>query len=70
MVRKVEVRERAGNLRLDVFAVGDSELEVWAASKQLMALEQALKRTVKIVAHKAEDTGETARSRTRKKRAA
>ena len=70
VVRKVEVRERAGNLRLDVFAVGDSELEVWAASRQLMALEQALKRPVKIVAHKAEDTGEPARPRARKKRAA
>ena len=70
VVRKVEVHERAGNLRLDVFAVGDSELEVWAASRQLMALEQALERPVKIVAHKAEDTGEPVRSRTRKKRAA
>jgi exopolyphosphatase/guanosine-5'-triphosphate,3'-diphosphate pyrophosphatase len=70
VVKRIEVRERAGNLRLDVFAVGDSELEVWAASRQLTALEQALDRPVKIVAHKAEDTGERERPRTRKKRAA
>ena len=42
VVRRIEVRERAGTLRLDVFAVGDSELEVWAATRQLAALESAL----------------------------
>jgi hypothetical protein len=34
-----------------VYAVGDSELEVWAANRQLPALESALKRTAKIIAH-------------------
>jgi exopolyphosphatase/guanosine-5'-triphosphate,3'-diphosphate pyrophosphatase len=70
VVRKVEVRERAGVLRLEVFAAGDGELEVWAASRQLLALEQALKRPVKIVAHKVEDAEETAKPRARRKRAA
>jgi hypothetical protein len=50
-------------IRLDVFAVGDSELEVWAANKQLPAMEAALKRPVKIVAHHEEDTEEPARIR-------
>jgi exopolyphosphatase / guanosine-5'-triphosphate,3'-diphosphate pyrophosphatase len=51
VVRKVEVRERNGALRLDVYAVGDVELEVWAANRQLSALEATLGRTAKIVAH-------------------
>jgi exopolyphosphatase/guanosine-5'-triphosphate,3'-diphosphate pyrophosphatase len=70
VVRRVEVRERAGLLRLDLFAVGDSELEVWAANRQLPALEAALKRPVKIFAHEEEDTGEQARPRAKRKRAA
>ena len=51
VVRKVEVRERNGALRLDVYAVGDAELEVWAANRQLDSLEATLGRTAKIVAH-------------------
>ena len=51
VVRKVEVRARNGALRLDVYAVGDAELEVWAANRQLDSLEATLGRTAKIVAH-------------------
>ena len=70
VVRRIEMRERAGTLRLDVFAVGDSELEVWAATRQLSALESALKRPVKIVAHHEEESEEAAKPRSRKTRAA
>ena len=64
VVRKVEVRERVGTLRLNVFAVGDAELEGWAANRQLKALESALERPAKIVAHHLEEAEEPARSRT------
>ncbi len=63
VVRKVEARERAGTVRIDVFAVGDSELEVWAANRQLSQLEAALKRPVKIVAHHLQEPDEAARPR-------
>ena len=66
VIKRLEARERAGQLRLDVFAVGDSELEVWAAHRQLHALEQALKRPVKIVPHHEEDAEEPARTRRRR----
>ena len=65
VIKRLEVRERAGMLRLDVYAVGDSELEVWAGNKQLHALEEALKRQVKIAAHAEEDAEEPARARKR-----
>jgi exopolyphosphatase / guanosine-5'-triphosphate,3'-diphosphate pyrophosphatase len=68
VVRKVDVRDRAGTLRLDVSAIGDSELEVWAANRQLKALEDALKRSARIVAHHVDEPDETARPR--KKRGA
>jgi exopolyphosphatase/pppGpp-phosphohydrolase len=48
VIRGIEVRERLGELRINVQAVGDSELEVWAAHKQVIALEEALGRTVTI----------------------
>jgi exopolyphosphatase / guanosine-5'-triphosphate,3'-diphosphate pyrophosphatase len=51
VVRKVEIRERAGSLLLDVFAVGDSELEVWAANRALAVFEHILGRSAKIVSH-------------------
>lgn len=63
VVRKVEVRERVGTLRLNVFAVGDAELEAWAANRQLKALESALGRPARIVAHHLEDAEEPARTR-------
>ena len=48
VIRGIEVRERLGELRINVQAVGDAELEVWAAHKQMVALEEALGRTVTI----------------------
>ena len=48
VVRGIEVRERLGEVRLNVQAVGDAELEVWAAHKQAKALEEALGRKVRI----------------------
>jgi exopolyphosphatase / guanosine-5'-triphosphate,3'-diphosphate pyrophosphatase len=46
VIRGLEVRERLGELRIKVQAVGDAELEVWAAHKQTQALEEALERKV------------------------
>jgi exopolyphosphatase / guanosine-5'-triphosphate,3'-diphosphate pyrophosphatase len=65
VVRKLDVRERAGTLRLDVSAVGDSELEVWAANRQLSVLEDALKRPSRIVAHHLNEPDEPAKLRRR-----
>ena len=48
VVRGLEVRERMGELRINVQAVGDAELEVWAAHRQAAALEEALQRRVRI----------------------
>ena len=48
MVRGLEIRERLGELRINVQAVGDAELEVWAAHKQTRALELALDRKIRI----------------------
>ena len=65
------VRERQGALRLDVYAVGDAELEVWAARRQQAAFEKALDRQARIVAHHLKEPDEPARrarKRTRKPR--
>ena len=48
VVRGLEIRERLGELRINVQAVGDAELEVWAAHKQAGALELALDRKIRI----------------------
>src|SRR6478735_3580562 len=48
VIRGIEVRERLGDIRIKVQAVGDAELEVWAAHKQEKALEEALDRKVSI----------------------
>ncbi len=48
VIRGLEVRERLGELRIKVQAVGDAELEVWAAHKQAGALEIALDRKIRI----------------------
>jgi hypothetical protein len=48
VIRGIEVRERLGEVRINVQAVGDAELEVWAAHKQVAALEEALDRKVRI----------------------
>jgi exopolyphosphatase/guanosine-5'-triphosphate,3'-diphosphate pyrophosphatase len=61
VVRKVTVQTRADALRIDVYAVGDAELEVWAARRQQLPLEQALGRTARIVAHRLQEPDEPAR---------
>jgi exopolyphosphatase / guanosine-5'-triphosphate,3'-diphosphate pyrophosphatase len=48
VIRGLEARERLGELRIKVQAVGDAELEVWAANKQTQALEEALARKVRL----------------------
>jgi exopolyphosphatase/guanosine-5'-triphosphate,3'-diphosphate pyrophosphatase len=48
VVRGIEMRERLGEIRIKVQAVGDAELEVWAAHKQARALEEALDRRIRI----------------------
>jgi exopolyphosphatase/guanosine-5'-triphosphate,3'-diphosphate pyrophosphatase len=48
VIRGLEVRERLGDLRINVQAVGDAELEVWAANKQIGAIEEALERKARI----------------------
>jgi exopolyphosphatase/guanosine-5'-triphosphate,3'-diphosphate pyrophosphatase len=48
VVRGLQVRERLGELRIQVQASGDAELEVWAAHRQAKALEEALGRKVRI----------------------
>ncbi len=71
VVRKVMVRERQGTLRLDVYAVGDAELEVWAARRQQAAFEKALDRQARIVAHHLKEPDEPARrARKRPRKAA
>jgi exopolyphosphatase/guanosine-5'-triphosphate,3'-diphosphate pyrophosphatase len=46
VIRGIEARERMGEIRIKVQAVGDAELEVWAAQKQVHAIEEALDRKV------------------------
>ena len=48
VIRGIEVRERLGVISIKVQAVGDAELEVWAAHKQAAAVEEALDRKVRI----------------------
>ena len=48
VIRGIEVRERLNVINIKVQAVGDAELEVWAAHKQSSALEDALERKIRI----------------------
>ncbi|MDP3719683.1 MAG: Ppx/GppA phosphatase family protein [Acidobacteriota bacterium] len=48
VIRGLEMRERLGQLRIKVQALGDAELEVWAAHKQAKALEEVLDRKIRI----------------------
>ena len=48
VVKGLEVRERLGALKIKVQAVGDAELEMWAAHRQAGVLEEALDRRVRI----------------------
>ena len=68
VVRKIEVQDRAGKLTMNVYAVGDSELEVWAANRHLPSIAETLQRSVKIVAHHMQEPDEGARQRSRKRR--
>jgi len=70
VVRKVEVHERAGAIRLDVYSVGDAELEVWAANKQLPLFETTLKHPAKIVAHHLREADDSAKATKRPSKAA
>jgi exopolyphosphatase/guanosine-5'-triphosphate,3'-diphosphate pyrophosphatase len=63
VVKSIEVRARAGVLRLAVYATDDSELEVWAANRQIDVLSQALDRTIRIVPLHRRDVDEPARRR-------
>ena len=67
VVRKIEVQDKDGTLTLNVFAVGDSELEVWAANRHLSSLDETLHRTVKIAAHHMQDPDDGAKPRARTK---
>ena len=51
LVRELEIRDRGGDLRLQLQAVGDAELEVWAANRQLGILEEELGRKIRIEVH-------------------
>jgi exopolyphosphatase / guanosine-5'-triphosphate,3'-diphosphate pyrophosphatase len=51
VVKSVEVHTQADGLTLDVHAVGDSELEVWAAIRQLPVLSEELDQSMQIAAH-------------------
>lgn len=48
VVRGIKVSERLGELRIDLKAVGDAELEMWAAHRQAAALEEVLHRKVRL----------------------
>jgi exopolyphosphatase/guanosine-5'-triphosphate,3'-diphosphate pyrophosphatase len=70
VVRKIEVKDKAGTLTLDVYAVGDSELEVWAANRHLASLGEALDRSTKIAAHHMQEPEDGAKPKKQKKPAA
>jgi exopolyphosphatase/guanosine-5'-triphosphate,3'-diphosphate pyrophosphatase len=70
VVKSVDVRTRGKTLTLHVSAVGDSELEVWAASGHLPILAEELNRTVLIAAHhvvEADAIGGAKKTTTKKK---
>ncbi|MGQ0734732.1 MAG: Ppx/GppA phosphatase family protein [Acidobacteriota bacterium] len=68
VVRRLDLKPQGGRLRLDVFAAGDCELEIWAAGRQIASLEAALKTTVVIVPHHLrEDAAERSGPRTRRR---
>jgi len=61
VVRALAVHDRAGVLHVDVTAVGDVELEVWAATRQLPVLEAVLRRSMRIEHSQGAADGESAR---------
>ncbi len=48
MIRDLRVQKADGEIRIEVDAAGDAELEVWAANRQLAVLEEELGRTFRI----------------------
>jgi exopolyphosphatase/guanosine-5'-triphosphate,3'-diphosphate pyrophosphatase len=67
VVRKINVHDQAGTITMDVYAVGDSELEVWTANRHLQSVEETLQRKVKLVAHHLQDPDESGKQKSRKK---
>jgi exopolyphosphatase/guanosine-5'-triphosphate,3'-diphosphate pyrophosphatase len=65
VVRRLVVRDRGGHLRVQVEAVGDAELEVWAANRQLAVLEEALERRVALTKVARDSRSPRASTRTR-----
>lgn len=55
VVTGLEVRDRATEYRVEIEAVGDCELEVWAANRQLAVLEAELGRTLRIATKQVDD---------------
>jgi exopolyphosphatase/guanosine-5'-triphosphate,3'-diphosphate pyrophosphatase len=71
VVKEIDVRPRAKTLRVEVAAVGDSELEVWAAARQLDVLAEELERELVLVAkHLQEPEVTVGKRRSKAKRAA
>jgi exopolyphosphatase/guanosine-5'-triphosphate,3'-diphosphate pyrophosphatase len=56
VVRRLVVGAGARGVRIELFASGDCELEVWAATRQLPVLEAALRAPVLLVAHRVQGT--------------
>jgi len=67
VVRKIEVKDKAGTLTLDVYGIGDSELEVWAANRHLASLGDTLDRSAKIVSHHLQEPEDGAKPKKEKK---
>ncbi len=63
VVRELAVRPRGEELVLQLQAVGDAELEVWAANRQLNSLEDVLDRSVRVEARHVEEEGVGSRQR-------
>ncbi len=80
IVKSIDVRTRGKKRIMHINAVGDSELEVWAATRQLPIVAEAIGRDLELVAHHIAEPdvevaarrprGETKPERTRRPRAA
>jgi exopolyphosphatase/guanosine-5'-triphosphate,3'-diphosphate pyrophosphatase len=69
VVKEIDVRRGGKTLRVQVAAVGDSELEVWAATRQLSVLAEELDREVVLMPKHLQEPDVTVRKR-RSRRAA
>jgi exopolyphosphatase/guanosine-5'-triphosphate,3'-diphosphate pyrophosphatase len=61
VVQSVTLRDRGADLWLQVEAVGDAELEVWASRRQLAILEKALGKPITVAKVQREAAGKTPR---------